>query len=212
MNNYNKVLGGVKNIIFDLGGVLLNIDPQLTVDAFVKLGLRNTDKLYTKLQQHRLFDRFETGDISIVEFCNDLRHLSNISVSDEQIIDAWNMMILDFPASKIDLLNKLKSHYRLFLLSNTTETHIKKFDAIVYSDTGKYLYEYFEKAYYSNEMGMRKPHVEIFQYVMKQHGMLPPETLFVDDSLANIEGAQKAGLNTLHITEKGMVENFFKFG
>ncbi len=199
----------IKNIIFDLGGVLLNINPQLTIDTFVGMGFENIEELYSRLEQIKLFDRFETGEVSVAEFCNELRRSTNTSVPDEQIIDAWNMMILDFPASKIALLNRLKNHYRLFLLSNTTETHIKKFNANVYRDTGINLHDYFEKAYYSNEIGMRKPHVKIYQYVMAQHNMLPAETLFVDDSIANIEGAQKTGIKTLHITDKSMVDNFF---
>ncbi len=202
-------LKNIKNIVFDLGGVLLNINPQRTIDAFFNMGFRNIEALYSRLKQNHLFDRFETGEVSVVDFCDELRRLTNASVPDEQIIEAWNMMILDFPASKIDLLNKLKDHYRLFLLSNTTETHIKKFNANVCRETGKGLNEYFEKAYYSNEMGMRKPHVEIFEYVIQQHDLVATETLFVDDSMANIEGAQKAGLKTLHVTEQVVLEECF---
>ncbi|MDR4987474.1 MAG: hypothetical protein RG741_01385 [Bacteroidales bacterium] len=113
----------VKNIIFDLGGVLLNIDYGLTIAAFKKLGVEDFDGFFTQAAQHKVFDRFDTGHVTPGEFRDRLRRLSGLNLSDRQIDDAWNAMLLDMPADRIKLLQKVRRNYRIFLLSNTNAIH-----------------------------------------------------------------------------------------
>src|SRR4051812_45032914 len=117
------MIKGIKHIIFDLGGVLLNIDYRLTEEAFVEAGVRDFPELYSQLRQTDLFDRFETGQISAEEFVQSLQHASYIKVTEAQIIRAWNAMLLDYPLRRLQILQQLSLYYNLFLLSNTNEIH-----------------------------------------------------------------------------------------
>ena len=189
----------VKNIIFDLGGVLLNIDFNKTQNAFAELGVTNFIDLYTQFHSTPLFVDYETGKISDEKFIEGIRSSAGIPLSDEDVTTAWNALLLDFPIERLQFLEKLKSKYRLFLLSNTNALHHVVFQKTVLELSGKAFDDYFEKAYYSHSMGMRKPGVEIYEWVLKQNNLLAQETLFIDDTYANIEGAKKTGLHTIFL-------------
>ena len=186
---------GIKNIIFDLGGVILNIDNKLTEDAFVKLGVKNFHEIFGHGHAASFVLEYEIGKITDEQFISELKKLVGSSVSDEEILDAWNVILLDFPPKRIQLLNDLKKHYRLFLFSNTNALHVVELKRR-YRDAfnNNELDDLFEKAYYSQILGMRKPDVESFLYIIKENNLQPEETLFVDDALINIEGANKTGL------------------
>lgn len=187
----------VKNIIFDLGGVLLNIDYNAPIREFKKLGITNFEELYSKASQKRLFDEFETGKISPADFRNNIRRLSNSNHSDSSIDLAWNSILLDFPIENKELLSTLKLNYRLFLLSNTNDIHIACFEQnLVNTYKTNFLPDVFENIYYSSRIGLRKPAVEAFEFVLVSNNLKASETLFIDDSIQHIEGAMKAGLNT----------------
>jgi len=192
-------LNGVKNIIFDLGGVILNIDYGQTANAFKKIGVANFDEIYSQAKQVQVFDKLETGELTPDEFREYMKEIvPSLQLSD--IDKAWNAMLLDLPASRIDLLKKLKKKYRLFLLSNTNEIHIKCFRKIIDSFYGENIFDaIFENQYYSSEIGMRKPNPECFQYVLEKNGMEPSETLFIDDSIQHVEGARKLKINAYHL-------------
>jgi HAD superfamily hydrolase (TIGR01509 family) len=185
----------IKNIIFDLGGVILNIDNKLTQEAFIKLGVKNFPEIFGHGHAASFILEYEIGEITDEEFIIELKKISRLSVSDEQILAAWNIMLLDFPPERIQLLNELKKHYRLFLFSNTNALHVvelkKRYRAAFNNNE---LDDHFEKAYYSQILGMRKPDVEPFLQIIKENNLLPEETLFIDDALINIEGANAAGL------------------
>lgn len=184
-----------KNIIFDLGGVILHIDYLLTEKAFKALGCVDFEKKYSQAKQLPLFDDFEKGKISNEDFVKELKKMLDMNVSDTDIINAWDAMLIDLPASRLQLLAELKKKYRTFLLSNTNEIHIKGFEKIIYEQHGiSGLEAYFEKVYYSCRVNMRKPDAEIFELVLNENGLNPRETLFIDDSIQHIEGALKAGL------------------
>jgi putative hydrolase of the HAD superfamily len=138
---------------------------------------------------------YEIGKITDEEFIIEVKKISGLSVNDEEILVAWNIMLLDFPPERIQLLNELKKHYRLFLFSNTNALHVvelkKRYRAAFNNNE---LDDHFEKAYYSQILGMRKPDVEPFLQIIKENNLLPEETLFIDDALINIEGATAAGL------------------
>jgi glucose-1-phosphatase len=194
------ILEGREAIIFDLGGVILNLDYQLTEDAFVRLGLTDFKETYSQLQQTDLFDRFEKGEISSFHFINCLLDQLPFGRNANEVVHAWNAMILDFPADRLDWLMELRSNYRIFLLSNTNDLHIDAVRRALSKTVGhSRLEDYFDAVYFSCEMGLRKPDAEIFQEVCKMEGLDPVKTLFIDDSPQHIEGAIQAGLNAVHL-------------
>ena len=188
----------IRNIIFDLGGVLLNIDYQASIKAFKDLGVKDFDALFSQATQHHLFDRLDTGQISAEEFRDELRELGGLSLSDAQIDHAWNAMLGDFPASRIDLLQGLSAIYRLFLLSNTNSIHYPAYIERLRKDHGiDSLDHLFENAYLSHEIGLRKPDTAAFQLIINENQLDPAATFFIDDSAQHVEGAIKAGLHAV---------------
>ena len=200
----------IRNIIFDLGGVLLNIDYNLCVEAFRKLGLNDFESLYSKAKQSTLFDDFEKGSLSAADFRDTMRKFLKPGITDEQIDRAWNAMLLDFPEERGDLLLRLKNDHRLFLLSNTNEIHIKEVSAILKRSFGvPDLSRVFEKEYFSHRVKLRKPHREIFKFVLNENNLEADETLFIDDSRQHIEGAMQTGLHVFHLVKgKNILEVF----
>ena len=140
-------MGQIKNIIFDLGGVIINLDINKTIQAFNKLSNIPFETIYTQLQQTPIFDKFDKGEISESDFFDELQIALALPISKEKLIFAWNAMLLDFPKHRLDLLQKLKPHYRLFLLSNTNETHITEFEAALFKQHGYKNLEAFLKQF-----------------------------------------------------------------
>jgi HAD superfamily hydrolase (TIGR01509 family) len=196
-----QLMAAVKNIIFDLGGVLLNLDVAQTRDAFIKLGLTQIDDLFRIGHAASFFREYEMGIISDEQFVEKARQLSLPNTTSDQVIEAWNVMLLDFPAERVELLNRLKNKYRLFLFSNTNAIHLQAFHKSYQAVYGTTMDELFEKAYYSHLIKLRKPDVEAYQYVVKDGNMNAAETLFIDDALVNVEGARLAGLQAIHLTD-----------
>ncbi len=193
----------VKNIIFDLGGVLLNIDYAAPIREFTKLGIPNFDELYSKASQSQLFDDFETGKISPDEFREQIRSITKTSHLDGDIDRAWNSILLDFPLQNKAMLFELKLRYRLFLLSNTNEIHINCFEKILIKQhTQNFFPEVFENVHYSSRMGLRKPNAKAFEHVLQHNGLSAHETIFIDDSIQHVEGALKTGLNAVWLDLK----------
>lgn len=190
----------IKNILFDLGGVVLDIDPERTVAAFEALGLESVRENYNFPTQTGLFDRFEVGAISPAEFRDGLRSLFGKPLTDGQIDTAWNAMLLDFSPQRLAALEQVRRHYRCFLLSNTNDIHLEAYLAILRQNHQRPSLEYlFEALYYSQRVGLRKPDPAIFQLVIDQNGLEPAETLFIDDAAINLEGARQTGLRTYHL-------------
>jgi putative hydrolase of the HAD superfamily len=197
-------------IIFDLGGVIINLDYKLTIEAFKNLGLANFDEMYTQAKQSNLFDDFETGKISSQHFINSLLPYLPSGVSANKVVHAWNAMILDFPKERLDLLDKLKSDYRIFLLSNTNDIHLQAVKRSLTNTTDRKLESYFEKVYLSHEVKLRKPHKEIFELVCKEQNLDPSRTLFIDDTIGHIDGSIKIGLKGLHLKGDNSIEKLFE--
>lgn len=201
------MLHHIRNIIFDLGGVIINIDYELTADAFRNLGLKNFDEIYSKAKQERIFDKFETGHLQEDHFRQELIKYLPAGTSSDQIDKAWNAMLLEFPAERLDFIYALKNHYRLFLLSNTNMIHIREFLPLADVQVGKGRFENaFEKIYYSCEIGLRKPDTEIFEMVLNENNLVAAETLFVDDSIQHVEGALKLGIHAEHLKPGETIE------
>jgi len=202
----------IRHIILDLGGVILNIDYQATAKAFTELGIQNFSEVYSQALQTSLFDDFETGKIDTPIFVAALQQLAGMPLAEQDIINAWNAMLLDFPLRRLQVLQQLQLHYDMVLLSNTNEIHEAAFNKILNDRHGiPNIGVFFDKVYLSHRVGLRKPDVGIFKRILDDTGFAAPQTLFIDDSIQHVEGARKAGIQVIHL-EKGMTieDDIFK--
>ncbi|MAB95066.1 MAG: haloacid dehalogenase [Flavobacteriales bacterium] len=200
--NYVQLCGmkNIKAIILDLGGVILNINYQKTINRFENIGVKRASSLYSKQKQNNLFDQIETGAISEKEFLNGIQNLAYKTTHNE-IRKAWNSMILNLPDSRIKSIQKVKPKFKIFLLSNTNSIHINEFKRKI-GDLEYYkFYNLFEKIYYSHEIGHRKPNIEAFQIILNENNLIANEVLFIDDSYQHIKAAKTLSINTHHLKD-----------
>lgn len=204
------MLKGIEAIIFDLGGVILNLDYNLTIEAFKNLGRDNFEKLYTQSNQDKIFDLFEIGAITPEEFREYLRQFFTDEISDFEIDAAWNAMLLDLPVARIKLLNELKKEYPIYLFSNTNAIHYINFKNYLNDNFGNsnLLEDTFNQAYFSHLAKVRKPNAAAFEMVLNDHQLKPQSTLFIDDSLQHIEGAKKVGIRAQHLENSDILKLF----
>ena len=192
----------IKNIIFDMGGVLVGLDIQRCVDAFTQLG---AGKIAHYVQNHLTEDLFldiETGSINQNQFCDDVRQTAGREISDEKIVWAWNQLLTGVSDIKKKNLLRLKNQgYHLFLLSNTNVMHWNFCVREFFNDKNYTINDYFEKCFLSYQMQLVKPSESIYREVLEQAGIHPSETVFIDDSKVNLKGAAQVGLNTFHHTK-----------
>ncbi|MBX2922009.1 MAG: HAD family phosphatase [Chitinophagaceae bacterium] len=190
----------IDNIIFDLGGVILTLDMPRAEKKFMELGVKDYNALFRNGNVSSFFRDYEIGKIDDAAFLDALRDLAGFPLKDEDLVAAWNSMLGVFPRERIALLNSLKGKYRLFLFSNTNALHLvecrKKF-ALEFQ--GKVFDDLFDKVYYSQALGMRKPDPSSFQFIVDENELDAERTVFIDDSAANIEGARLVGLKGIHI-------------
>jgi putative hydrolase of the HAD superfamily len=187
-------------VIFDLGGVLLDINYQATEKALRGLLGPRSDQYYQQTKQSPLFDELETGRIEPQHFYQGICELAGTVLTNEAIAEAWNAMLGRMPRARMDFVKKVAARRRIFLLSNTNAIHKAAFDKIIAEDLeGQDFDACFEAAYYSHQIGLRKPHPEIYRYVTDRHGLDPARTLFIDDNRDNVEGAKQAGLQAFHL-------------
>lgn len=186
----------VRAIIFDFGGILINLDYTATIESFKQLGITNFADLYSQAQQSNLFDNYETGKISSQRFINGLLDFLPSNTTPNQIVAAWNAMLLDIDPVKINLLEELRKSYPVYLLSNTNALHIDVAFRRWKNTIGKSIHESFDKIYLSHEVGLRKPNKEIFELVCSENDLDPTRTLFIDDTEQHINGAKLIGLQT----------------
>ncbi len=191
---------GIKNLIFDFGNVIIDLDIERTwasLQHFV--GDDYAQKLKAVYPSGDVFIDFEVGKISEQTFLETLRCVSNVPLSIRQVKEAWNAMLLTIKPERFEMLLRLRKNYRVFLLSNTNETHLSFVDGYLRTiygfDIDHFSNTYFEKAYYSHIIGLRKPNNNIYEFVLNDVGLKAEESLFFDDVLENIEGANRVGLN-----------------
>ena len=195
-------------IIFDLGGVILNIDYQLTRTAFEKLGIKNFDEMYSQSDADDLFNKLETGKIAEDNFYKEINKRCGLDLSAKEIEQAWNAMLLSFREKSLEFINTLQPKYKLFLLSNTNHIHLKKFTKIYFEKKRNNSFEkFFNKAYYSCEIGLRKPDAECYEIVLNENNLIAGRTLFIDDSVQNIEAAKALGMQTILLTPGNYIED-----
>jgi glucose-1-phosphatase len=199
----------VKTLVFDLGGVILDLAVDKTVQAFAVLAGVSTEKAMQIFQGSPEFNVYEKGGMTDQQFRDFLRFAYTPKSSDEEIDTAWNQMLRGIPVVKLELLEQLKKKYHVLLLSNTNEIHLSYINSKLLPPGAKSLDQYFHKAYYSHRMLKRKPDAEIFQQVLRENNLVPGETLFLDDNLMNIKGAESVGIKTVHVTTPDIILSYF---
>ncbi|MDD4395710.1 MAG: HAD family phosphatase [Bacteroidales bacterium] len=192
----------IKNLIFDLGGVIYDIRYQNVPESFAKYGIPNFEQYYTKAAQSDAIDLLEEGKISPAEFRSFIRSISPVSLTDQQIDDAWNSIMVDIPEKRINMLKELKSKYSVYLFSNTNQLNYDEFTVRMREKYGYDIFtDLFVKAYFSHQIHIKKPLPESFQFIINEQHLNPAETLFIDDTLRHVEGARKVGLNAYHLQD-----------
>lgn len=187
----------IKNIIFDFGGVIYDIDYFKSVEEFNKLGAIDFEAMYSQANQIKLFEQLEVGELTNEEFRAELKLNLDPNTCTNEIDDAWNALLIGFKKSRLDLLIRLSKNYNIYLLSNSNAIHYKIFFEEFQNITKLRSFDdLFIKAYFSFDIKLRKPDLKAFQYVIDKQQLSPSDTLFIDDSIQNIEPAQAVGLKT----------------
>ena len=198
-----------KNILFDFGGVLYDIDYHLTINAFKDLGFHHFENMFSQTKISSFFADFERGQITDEEFYDILINESAASIEKEDIKNAWNKMLLSYRLESLQYLKTLQDKYPLYLLSNTNSIHYNDFTAVLENIEGANpLSSYFTKAWYSHEIGFRKPDLSCYEFILEDAGIIAEETLFIDDTIANLEAAEKLGFQTKLMLPEDRIENF----
>lgn len=202
----------IKNILFDFGGIILDIHHQKVEKAFADLGIVDFESLFNKANQSHIFQDFEKGTLDPSAFRDQLRNLTGLSVDDELFDGTWNKILGEYPTHRIALLKELAGNYRLFILSNTNAIHFQYFQNRFQSEYGFNFNSLFEKTYWSYQLGMRKPDPDPFLYILEKNGLLASETFFIDDSIQNIETAFELGFPSYWLNSDEDVTDLFKKG
>lgn len=201
----------IKNLIFDLGGVILDLSIDHSMEAFSKLsGIEK--KRIIELYASPGFEVYEKGMMTDEAFRDFVREVFSVTSSAQDIDTCWLAMLRGIPAIKLQLLERLKTKYRVFLLSNTNAIHLEYINGVMVPASipgAKSLDDYFHRAYYSHLMKKRKPNADIFEQVLEENGLLPHETLFLDDNADNIKGANAVGIKTLHVVTPDLILAYF---
>lgn len=200
----------IKNIIFDLGGVILDLSVESTLTSFAQLSGLPQDEIKNIFVSSEEFEQYERGALSDREFRDFIRSVYRIAATDEAIDRCWVAMLKNLPKGKLKLLTALKQHYTTFLLSNTNGIHLDYFNRVSLAPFSmSTLGSYFHKDYYSHLMGKRKPDIEIYQQVLDENALIPEHTIFLDDNVGNLEGANKLGIKTIHIPSPDFLYTLF---
>ena len=199
--NFNKIISKYKNIIFDYGGIFVDIDYQNTTNILKSLSSSDiVDELYSKHSQIEFFSQFETGKISADVFLQNL--CEQLGIDSSKKIDlkaAWNAMLFDIKKERINYLKEIKKTKRIFMLSNINSIHEEHLENYIQENNISDFYNLFEKVYFSHHIGLRKPNPEIFELVLKENNLLKEETLFIDDSIQHINSANEIGIHAIHL-------------
>lgn len=203
-------LNGIRNLMFDLGGVIIDLDRQSCVDALVALGDSHADELLGLSMQKGEFMKLEEGKISAADFYNEMRRRIGRPVSDNEITDAINELLIGIPVERLRLLRELKQHFKVMLLSNTNSIMFDTKIADCFAQEGLSVSHYFNDIFLSYRLKACKPHAEIFEKVIVQAQIIPEETLFFDDSQQNLDTAAALGFKTYLVTPDRDILSFFK--
>ena len=203
----------IKNIIFDLGGVILDIDETVVYKELEKMGIKTSELAHSK-EFIEIMSKFDTGIYTAPTFRKRMKALLGLEkMTDEKFDSIWNAMLLDIPRERVEAIEKVKKHYKIFLMSNTNVIH---YDLYVRDLQLRFGYnefdELFDKSYFSFAEHLEKPDPRFFELILDHEGLLPEETLFIDDTEKNINIAKSLGINTYHISREELVRNLFENG
>ena len=202
----------IKAIIFDFGGVIMDIDHQRVEEAFKQLGIDNFDELYGRAKQSEIFQKLEKGEISAREFRDGIREILGRNLSDDVIDYTWNQIIIGYPDHRIKLINQLRDNYKMYILSNTNVIHYHHY---IFMFHDQYRYDFntlFDNTFWSFKIGKRKPDRESFMHVFEKEDLDLHNTLFIDDTLKNIEAARKLNILATHLEPGKEVATLFEKG
>ena len=203
----------IKNIIFDLGGVILDIDETIVYKELEKMGI-STSELAQSKEFIDIMSKFDTGIYTAPTFRKKTKALLGLEKMTDQRFDAiWNAMLLDIPRERIEAIEKVKKHYKIFLMSNSNVIHYDLYVRDLQLRFGYHEFdELFNKSYFSFAEHLEKPDPRFFELILDHEGLSPEETLFIDDTAANIEVAKSLGIKTYHISREELVRNLFENG
>ena len=188
----------IRNIVFDLGGVLVDLDFKAAINGLQKAGFANVKEQLQAFDCEGIFQKFEVGEMTADEFRSAIRENSTVSLTDEEVDGLWNAMLLEVPREKLELILHLRGKYMVYLLSNTNSIHWDYVCKNAFNYRGFRVNDYFEETFLSYEMHLAKPDKAIFEKVLEEANLLPEETLFIDDSEANCKAASELGIHTHH--------------
>ena len=188
----------IKNIVFDLGGVLVDLDFKAAINGLQKAGFANVKEQLQAFDRDGIFQKFELGEMTAEEFRTAIRENSTVTLTDEEIDALWNAMLLEIPREKLELILDLRGKYMVYLLSNTNSIHWDYVCKNAFNYRGFRVNDYFEETFLSYEMHLAKPNKAIFEKVLHDANLLPEETLFIDDSEANCKAAEEVGIHAHH--------------
>ena len=188
----------IKNIVFDLGGVLVDLDFKAAINGLQKAGFANVKEQLQSFDREGIFQKFELGEMTAEEFRTAIRENSTVTLTDEEIDALWNAMLLEIPREKLELILDLRGKYMVYLLSNTNSIHWDYVCKNAFNYRGFRVNDYFEETFLSYEMHLAKPDKAIFEKVLQDANLLPEETLFIDDSEANCKAAEEVGIHAHH--------------
>ena len=188
----------IKNIVFDLGGVLVDLDFKAAINGLQQAGFANVKEQLQTLHQGGIFQKFELGEMSADEFRTAIRENSTVELTDDEVDNLWNAMLLEIPREKLELILDLRGKYMVYLLSNTNSIHWDYVCKNAFNYRGFRVNDYFEETFLSYEMHLAKPDKAIYEKVLQDANLLPEETLFIDDSEANCKAAEEVGIHAHH--------------
>jgi len=197
-----KHFSNISTLIFDFGGVLIDLDMNQSILNFKKLGVENVENYLSNFGQSGFFMQLEKGKISAEEFRSEIRKMTTNTITDKEIDDAWNAFLVRIPSEKLDIVYQLRKKFRVIMLSNTNAIHFPYAERTFFSYKNRSIDEYFDKCYRSYDMKMAKPDAEIFEAILSQEQVAPNQCLLLDDGPKNIEQAQKLGFQTYFIDPK----------
>lgn len=197
MDNFSSL----KNILFDMGGVIIDLNVNATLEGFYNLGFPAHLLNYPENYNTDIFYKYETGQITTGEFRDAMRKATGVNFEDKAFDKAWGAMLVDIPAARIELIKKLADKYDLYILSNTSELHTPVFESLFLQNGGISMRDLFKQRFYSNEIGCHKPDDSSFRYVLEHAKIKAEETIFLDDNIHNIKASQSLGFNAIHISE-----------
>lgn len=200
----------IKNIVFDLGGVLVDLDFKSAINGLQKAGFANVKEQLQAFDREGIFQKFEIGEMTADEFRTAIRENSTVTLTDDEVDALWNLMLLEIPREKLELILDLRGKYMVYLLSNTNSIHWDYVCQNAFNYRGFRVNDYFEETFLSFEMHLAKPDKAIFEKMLEDANLIAEETLFIDDSEANCKAAAELGIHTHHYHIGDDLKEIFK--